>query len=77
MNEALLGNLTTYIKFIVMTFAPAGIAGVADANTLIIIATMILGFAFACLDAKYPNVMAIFGNKPDQEEQIDVSEDGV
>ena len=55
-NE-LLGNITTIIKFIVMTIAPY-LALTADMqNQLIAILVAIIGFVLAYLDAKHPNTI--------------------
>lgn len=55
-NE-LFGNITTIIKFIVMTIAPY-LALTADMqNQLIAILVAIIGFVLAYLDAKHPNTI--------------------
>lgn len=55
-NE-LLGNITTIIKFIVMTIAPY-LALTADMqNQLIAILVAIIGFVLAYFDAKHPNTI--------------------
>ena len=55
-NE-LLGNITTIIKFIVMTIAPY-LALTADMqNQLIAVLVAIIGFVLAYLDAKHPNTI--------------------
>lgn len=55
-NE-LFGNLTTIIKFIVMTIAPY-LALTADMqNQLIAILVAIIGFVLAYFDAKHPNTI--------------------
>lgn len=57
MNNELLGNITTIIKFIVMTIAPY-IALTADMqNQLIAVLVAIIGFVLAYLDAKHPNTI--------------------
>lgn len=57
MNNELLGNITTIIKFIVMTIAPY-LALTADMqNQLITILAAIIGFVLAYLDAKHPNTI--------------------
>lgn len=57
MNNELLGNITTIIKFIVMTIAPY-LALTADMqNQLIAVIVATVGFIFACFDAKYPNTI--------------------
>ncbi len=55
-NE-LFGNITTIIKFVVMTLAPY-LALTADMqNQLIAILVAIIGFVLAYLDAKHPNTI--------------------
>lgn len=55
-NE-LFGNLTTIIKFVVMTIAPY-LALTADMqNQLIAILVAIIGFILAYFDAKHPNTI--------------------
>ena len=66
MNNELLGNITTIIKFIVMTIAPY-LALTADMqNQLIAILVAIIGFVLAYLDAKHPNT--ILDNTPNNVE---------
>lgn len=55
-NE-LFGNITTIIKFVVMTIAPY-LALTADMqNQLIAVLVAIIGFVLAYLDAKHPNTI--------------------
>lgn len=55
-NE-LLGNITTIIKFIVMTIAPY-LALTADMqNQLIAVLVAVIGFILAYFDAKHPNTI--------------------
>lgn len=57
MNNELLGNITTIIKFIVMTIAPY-LALTADMqNQLIALTVAIIGFILAYFDAKHPNTI--------------------
>ena len=57
MKKKLLGNITTIIKYIVMTIAPY-LALTADMqNQLIAILVAIIGFVLAYLDAKHPNTI--------------------
>ena len=57
MNNELLGNLTTIIKFIVMTIAPY-LALTADMqNQLIALTVALIGFILAYFDAKHPNTI--------------------
>lgn len=55
-NE-LFGNITTIIKFVVMTIAPY-LALTADMqNQLIAILVAVIGFVLAYFDAKHPNTI--------------------
>lgn len=55
-NE-LFGNITTIIKFVVMTIAPY-LALTADMqNQLIAILVAVIGFILAYFDAKHPNTI--------------------
>lgn len=54
-NE-LFGNLTTIIKFVVMTIAPY-LALPQMQNQLIAVLVAIIGFVLAYLDAKHPNTI--------------------
>lgn len=57
MNNEILGNITTIIKFIVMTIAPY-LALTADMqNQLIAILVAAIGFILAYFDAKHPNTI--------------------
>lgn len=57
MDNELLGNITTIIKFIVMTIAPY-LALTADMqNQLIAILVAVIGFILAYFDAKHPNTI--------------------
>lgn len=55
-NE-LLGNITTIIKFIVMTIAPYLSLTADMQNQLIAVLVAIIGFVLAYLDAKHPNTI--------------------
>lgn len=64
-NE-LLGNITTIIKFIVMTIAPYLALTTDMQNQLIAVLVAIIGFVLAYLDAKHPNT--IIDNTPNNVE---------
>ena len=65
MNNDLIGNLTTICKIIIMTVAPyIAIQLGTDDGTVIAFLTAVLTFILAIYDAKYPNTMKVFGNKP-------------
>lgn len=55
-NE-LLGNITTIIKFVVMTIAPYFALTYDMQNQLIAVLVAIIGFVLAYLDAKHPNTI--------------------
>lgn len=55
-NE-LFGNLTTIIKFVVMTIAPYFALTADMQNQLIAVLVAIIGFVLAYLDAKHPNTI--------------------
>lgn len=57
MNEDTIGNLTTVIKFIIMTIAPYLSLTEAMQNQLIAIIVAIIGFILAYYDAKYNNTV--------------------
>ena len=70
MNKEIIGNLTTILKFACMTLA-GYLIGVAashglnlpiDQQQLSEIFVTIIFFAFAYLDAKYPNTFSFLGN---------------
>ena len=63
MNEEFIGNLSTIIKILVITFVPAAFLEQVDANTLSVALTVIIMFIFSIIDAKYPNTFDILSNK--------------
>ena len=72
MDPKIIGNLTTIIKILIMTVAPAIAVYIGtDEQTVIAFLTAILTFALAVIDARYPNNLDVFGNKPTP---IDTSE---
>ena len=56
-NNDTIGNLTTIIKFVVMTIAPYLSLSEALQNQLIAVIVAIIGFILAYYDAKYENTM--------------------
>ena len=56
-NNDTIGNLTTIIKFVVMTIAPYLSLSEALQNQLIAVVVAIIGFILAYYDAKYENTM--------------------
>ncbi len=58
MNREIIGNLTTIIKILIMTFAPALAVYIGvTPDTIVTFLTACLTFALAVLDAKYPNTI--------------------
>lgn len=81
MNEEFVGNLSTIIKVLVLTFVPAAFLEQVDANTLSVALTVIIMFVFSIIDAKYANTFKILKNDTqdiettNDEEQI--SDEGI
>ena len=61
MTNDTVGNLTTIIKFVVMTIAPYLSLSEALQNQLIAVIVAVIGFILAYYDAKYENTL--IGNK--------------
>ena len=62
MDKDIIGNLTTIIKILIMTFGPAIAVYIGvKPDTVIAFLTSCLTFGLAVLDAKYPNT--IFNNE--------------
>lgn len=68
MNNELLGNITTIIKFIVMTIAPYLALSADMQNQLIAIIVAIIGFGLAYFDAKHPNTIIDHNNPCDNDD---------
>jgi len=61
MNPDIIGNITTIIKIVIMTIAPAIAVYIGtDEQTIITFLTACLTFILAVLDAKYPNTLNVF-----------------
>lgn len=61
MNPDIIGNITTIIKILIMTVAPAIAVYIGtDEQTIITFLTAVLTFILAVLDAKYPNTLKVF-----------------
>ena len=73
MNEEFVGNLSTIIKILILTFVPAAFLEQVDANTLSVALTVIIMFIFSIIDAKYPNTFGILKNTFQIEENDNVS----
>ena len=58
MDKDIIGNLTTIIKILIMTFGPAIAVYIGvKPDTVITFLTACLTFGLAVLDAKYPNTL--------------------
>lgn len=81
MNEEFVGNLSTIIKVLVLTFVPAAFLEQVDANTLSVALTVIIMFVFSIIDAKYSNTFAILKNNAQEIETInneeEISDEGI
>ena len=80
MNEEFVGNVSTIIKVLVLTFVPAAFLEQVDANALSVVLTGIIMFIFSIIDAKYSNTFKILGNeetKPIEENSEEISEEGI
>jgi Mg2+/Co2+ transporter CorB len=61
MDPEIIGNLTTIIKILIMTIAPAIAVYIGtDSQTVIAFLTAVLTFVLAVIDAKYPNTLKVF-----------------
>ena len=84
MNEEFVGNLSTIIKVLVLTFVPAAFLEQVDANALSVVLTGIIMFIFSIIDAKYSNKFKILDNNTPveqndviDEEDEEISEEGI
>ena len=77
MNEELIGNLSTLIKILILTFVPAAFLEQVDANTLSVAITVIVMFVFSIIDAKYANTFAILKENNDEVIEENISDEGV
>lgn len=72
-RQDIIGNLTTIIKILIMTVAPAIAVYIGtDEQTVIAFLTAVLTFVLAVIDARYPNTLGIFDNKPSITEEDEV-----
>lgn len=63
-REEIIGNLTTIIKILIMTVAPAIAVYIGtDEQVVATFLTAILTFILAVVDAKYPNNLTVFDNE--------------
>ena len=82
MNEEFIGNLSTIIKIVIITFVPAAFLEQVDANTLSVALAAVIMFIFSIIDAKYSNTFKILNNNEQaEEEEIDneeeISDEGI
>ena len=75
MNEELVGNLSTIIKILVLTFVPAAFLEQVDANALSVAITVIIMFIFSIIDAKYANTFKIL--KENNTEEIEQTDENI
>ena len=59
-REELIGNMTTAVKIMIITFMPAELVAQYDAGQLATAIVLIGCFIFSIMDAKYPNTMEWF-----------------
>ena len=79
MNEEFVGNVSTIVKVLVLTFVPAAFLEQVDANALSVVLTGIIMFVFSIIDAKYANTFKILGKEKTsiEEDPEEISEEGV
>ena len=64
MDQDIIGNITTIVKILIMTIAPAIAVYIGtDSQTVIAFLTAILTFILAVIDARYPNTLKVFDNQ--------------
>ena len=80
MNEEFVGNVSTIVKVLILTFVPAAFLEQVDANALSVVLTGIIMFVFSIIDAKYSNTFKILGNEetmPIEENSEEINEEGI
>ena len=80
MNEEFVGNVSTIVKVLVLTFVPAAFLEQVDANALSVVLTGIIMFIFSIIDAKYSNTFKILGNEETmsiEENSEEINEEGI
>lgn len=75
MNEEFVGNVSTIVKVLVLTFVPAAFLEQVDANTLSVVLTGIIMFVFSIIDAKYANTFKILGKNNTELTEEDIEEE--
>jgi len=64
MDQDIIGNITTIVKILIMTIAPAIAVYIGtDSQTVIAFLTAVLTFILAVIDARYPNTLKVFDNQ--------------
>lgn len=66
--DNLKGNITTIIKFIIMTAAPAIGIDEVTGDALVTVIVAIIGFILAYFDAENPNNYKFLGNNKKEED---------
>lgn len=61
------GDISTIIKFIVMTIAPAVGIDEVTGDALVSVLVAVVGFILAWFDAAHPNTLSFFNNGDDDE----------
>ena len=75
MNEEFVGNVSTIVKVLVLTFVPAAFLEQVDANALSVVLTGIIMFVFSIIDAKYANTFKILGKNNTELTEEDIEEE--
>lgn len=65
--DNLKGNITTIIKFVVMTAAPALGIDATTGDALVSVIVAIIGFILAYFDAENPNNYKFLGNNKEED----------
>ena len=65
--DNLTGNITTIIKFLIMTVAPAIGVDEATGNALVSVVVALIGFILAYFDAEKPNTFKFLGNNKEED----------
>lgn len=65
--DNLTGNITTIIKFAVMTIAPAIGIDATTGDALVSVIVALIGFILAYFDAEKPNTFKFLGNNEEKD----------
>ena len=80
MNEEFVGNVSTIVKVLVLTFVPAAFLEQIDANALSVVLTGIIMFIFSIIDAKYSKSFGVIGYNeapPIEQTPVEISVGGM